>query len=298
MANSNNRNRKRKITKTKGAGKRTNNRWFKILLPERTHTTNEAGGKTEYRYPALCVTSSYDYLSTDLAGQRELDKKHSLKVIGGSVHELRSINRPVLVVKVGNSYSIADGKHMFNYLRHVGIPVEFNLVKVDTIVEAVKTMRLMNSNSKRWTLEQFVRSGATLDDNYKKLEATYKKTKEKYKVTLQVLATIMFCPQKFYTGYATQAIKDGTFQQNVAGEVVKRMLNAIENFYVTTGMTVYSYANKGLISFIYDKYDYFDKEKKFLKIVREEAKKRGVLSSSFGRTEDYKKFFEKCWAKL
>ena len=108
----------------------------------------------------------------------------------------------------------------------------------------------------------------------------------------------MYCPKNFYVSEATKAIKNGTFQQNVAGDIVKRMLRSIENFYVTTGMTVYSYANKGLISFIYDKYDYFDKEKKFLKIVKQEAIKHGVLSSSFGRMEDYKKFFEKCWAKL
>ncbi len=286
--------RKRIVTKTRRIGPN----WFKVLLPERKYITNEAGGNTEYHYPALCVTSSYDCLSMDMAGQRELDVNHSLKVIGGSVRELRSINRPVLVVKVGNNYAIADGKHMFNYLRHVEVPVEFNLVTVETIVEAIKIMRYMNSNAKRWSLEQFVKSGAVLDNNYKKLENLYKKTKEKYKVTLQVLAAIMFCPNKFYTGYATQAIKDGTFQQNVSGEIVKNMLNAIENFYVSTGMTVYSYANKGLVSFIYDKYDYFQKEKKFLKIVKKEAIKRNILSSSFGRMEDYKKFFDECWAKM
>ena len=283
---------KRKIVKIKSVKKQN---WFEVLLNERLYQASEQS--IEICSPAICVTTNYDKLQP-LDGQRNIIPNHFRRMMG-SLKELGYNLRQVIVVEINGYYAVADGNHLFNVCKDLGLPVEFSLVTLKTLVEGIGVMRKMNSTSLRWKLQQFINASAMLDQHYLKLQKLCAKQKERNKVTDEVMAAIMYNQNYWNLGEAKKAVTNGTFRQGSTDKHIQRMLNTIDRFYLKTGMDVYSYANKGLCNFIYSKGEtYFEKEKAFLKAVKKEATSRNILSNPFGRERGYITFFGECWNKM
>lgn len=279
---------KRVVTKT--IHYKTTPSWYEVLLSERMF--KDTMGNDIY-YPAICRTNDYSKLE-DLLGQRESTASHVKKIVG-SVEQLNSVNREIVVVKYHNSYTIADGKHLYRCLIQKGLPIEFKLIEVNNLKDAVAIMRKMNSTSRNWTIHQFVNSMATINKDYAKLLKYYQETD----ITINLLGALMFNIKRLKIGKSNSAIKEGVFQMNTSSKDMELVIKRIKNFYSVTNLDNNQYCNLGLCNFMIDKYDtYSANEKKFLKKVKEIALKRKFTNKSFGKNKEYVEFFAECWNEL
>lgn len=276
------------VTKTKYYAK--NPSWFKVLLAERKYKDVYGNDKL---YPAICLTTDYSMLE-DLKGQRKTTPSHIKRLIE-SIVELNSVNREVVVVRYNGEYTIADGKHLLMGLMQLGLPVEFKLINVDSLKDAIAVMRKMNSTSRNWTIQQFVNSMSFINKDYAKLQKYYEETD----ITMNLLCGLLYNVQKFNPANANNAVKDGTFQINTSIKDVDLYIKRIKHFYAMTNLKNTQYCTWGLISFISDKSDvYTSKETKFLTAVKEVAHKRKHTDKSFGERKEYVDFFTECWNDL
>lgn len=275
---------------TKTIHYKTTPNWYEVLLPERTFT--DKLGREIY-YPAICRTNDYSVLE-DLLGQREATSSHVKKLVG-SVELLNCVNREIVVVKYHNSYTIADGKHLYRALVQMGLPIEFKLIEVNNLKDAVIIMRKMNSTSRNWTIHQFVNSMAVINKDYAKLKSYYVESN----ITINLLGALMFNIKRLKIGNSNSAIKEGTFQMNTSAKDMELIIKRIKNFYNVTNLDNNQYCNLGLCNFIISKYEnYSANEKKFLNKVKEIALKRKFVGKSFGKNKEYLQFFNECWNEL
>lgn len=275
---------------TKTIHYKTTPNWYEVLLPERTHT--DTMGKELY-YPAICITTDYSMLE-DLLGQRETTPSH-LKKLQQSVEQLNCVNREIIVIKYHNSYTLADGKHLYKVLVQMGLPIEFKLIEVTNLKDAVAIMRKMNSTSRNWTLHQFINSMAVINKDYAKLKSYYVESG----ITMNLLGALMFNIKKINTAKSNSAIKEGTFQMNTSAKDMELIFKRVKNFYTITNLDNNQYCNVGLCNFIISKSDtYSVNEKKFLNRVKAEATNRKFVGKSFGKNKEYLQFFNECWNDL
>ena len=276
------------VTKTKYYAK--GNDWYEVILPERRFVDTMG---IERIYPAICRTTDYAKLE-DLQGQRKTTASHVKKLVE-SVTELNSVNREVVVVKYNNHHTLGDGKHLFLTLVQLGLPVEFKLIDVSNLKDAVAVMRKMNSTSRNWTIHQFVNSTAVINKDYAKLQRYYSDTN----ITINLLGALMYNTKKLKVGNSNMAIKNGTFQMNTSASEMALFIKRIKKFYAVTNLDDNQYCSLGLCCFIIEKaHTYSAKEKKFLNVVKEIANKRKYTNKSFGRKKEYIDFFAECWNDL
>jgi hypothetical protein len=279
---------KKVVTKT--IHYKTTPNWYEVLLPERTFT--DTMGNNVY-YPPVCRTTDYSMLE-DLLGQRETTPSHLKKLIA-SIETLNCVNREIIVVKYHNSYTMADGKHLFFALVQKGLPIEFKLIEVSNLKDAVAIMRKMNSTSRNWTLHQFVNSMAVINKDYAKLKSYYIESG----ITMNLLGALMFNNKKLNTAKSNSAIKEGTFQMNTSVKDMELLFKRIKNFYTITNLDDNQYCNVGLCTFMISKSDtYSVNEKNFLNKVKAETTKRKFIGKSFGKNKEYLQFFNECWNEL
>ena len=276
------------VTKTKYYAK--GNDWYQVLLPERTY--KDVYGNDVY-YPAICVTTDYAKIQKT-PGQRDLKSAH-IKELYNSIVELNSVNREIIVVKYNNEYTNVDGLHLYTAEMQLGLPIEFKLIEVTTLKEAVAIMRKMNSTSRNWTIRQFVNSTALINKDYARLKKYY----ESNDITMNLMCGLFYNIQKFNPAKANNTIKDGTFQMNTSIKDIDLFIKRIRYFYTMTNLKNTQYCTWGLISFIIEKNEiYGSKEKIFLAKVKETAHKRKHTDKSFGERQEYVDFFTECWNDL
>jgi len=280
---------KKVVTKTKTKNYATSS-WYDVLLPERRYKDTMGNEKL---YPAICRTFDYTKVE-DLQGQRFSTPSHIKKIVE-SITELNSVNREVIIVKYNNKYTLADGKHLFIGLIQLGLPIEFKLIDVTNLKDAIAVMRKMNSTSRNWTIHQFVNSTSVINKDYAMLQRYYSDTD----ITINLLGALMYNPKRLKVGKSNSAIKEGTFQMNATAKEMNLFISRIKKFYDVTNLDNNQYCTMGLCCFIIEKaHTYSAKEKVFLDVVKDIANKRKYTNKSFGRKKEYIDFFAECWNDL
>jgi hypothetical protein len=272
----------------------TNVKWYDVLLENRFYKAKN--GQTIIS-PKLCLTTSQNHLFTFHERNRKITGGHP-QMIGRSITELGYINRQVVVVKLGNTYYIADGQNMFTWLLSQEMPVEFLLCEAQDESEVINLMRQMNSSSKRWGLKQFVNVCKTNNPKnpYDKLSKLYQEYYSKTKITDKVLGAMMYDEDYFNEGKSSNAIKNGYFNQNVPDVRLLKRLNALKRFYKKTKMSATNYLNAALVIQMYDKQDlYFSNEKKFLANIVKIIHKENKTNIKYGNKEDARDLVRSAW---
>jgi len=268
---------------------------FQVLVKEAVYETHEGD---EVLRPMLCVTEK-----TDL---HNFHKKNRLithtKQMSNSICDLRKVLRPVVVALYNGTYYIIDGQNLYSALVKLGLPIEFYLFETDTEEELLKVMRVMNSSSRRWGIDQFAKVNTSRDKKanaYDKLIEYTEKYKRSIKMTTRVMSAMMFNEHEWNESGASNAVKGEYFVQNVPDVRLKQRIAYLKRFYRTTKMTPTNYLNAGIISLMYDKKDMALKyEKQFFKEINVLANKEDKLSIKFGNVKDAWSFLTKGWKKM
>lgn len=264
--------------------------WYEVLLEARSYKDNF--GNDVY-YPAICMTKDYSK-TIEAPGQRETERNHVV-TMHRSISELNSVNREVIIVKYKNQYTIVDGKHLFCALVDKGLPIEFKLIEVNSLKDAIDIMRKMNSTSKNWTIIQFVKAMSLISKDYSRLMNYYDNTD----ITMNMLCGLMYNINSFKPMKANDAVKEGTFQMNTSVKDMEYFIKSIKRFYTHVGYKNTQYCTWGLITFMIEKGDEYPKyEEKFLKKVKEISMKNKYMDKPFGERKVYHIFFSECWNEL
>ena len=192
--------------------------------------------------PAVYSTVDYDRLEYHKAN-RSVKPAHVKKMMESILQN--GLLRFIVVVCLAGKYIIADGQHLFEALRQMGVRVYFLLKDVADEYEAFRIISQMNSTQKGWTLGDFINGWAFFFDSY----GTLQKMIHQYRLTDAATAMVLGNMTK---STVRTAIKAGEFKA-YNEEHANLFLQAIDNFYshlCPTGLARYSYASEGLISFI------------------------------------------------
>lgn len=239
-------------------------------------------------YPQLCATENYDLFS--LHPKNRVATKSHCKTMCNSIADLRKVLRPLVVVLLNNKYYIVDGQHLYQGLVKFGLPIEFYLLEANTESEVVKIMRQMNSSSRRWNIQQFVKVNTSSDKRknaYDKLQLFTEKYTHIVGMTTKVMAAIMYNESVYNEGSAVKAITNDYFVQIVPDVRIKKRLDSLKRFYKATKMTSSNYLNAAFMEMLYDKQEtFFKNEKQFFASVKGYVKKHNLTCYKFGTRKD------------
>lgn len=285
---------------TKRAKAIVTEKWFEVLLEERTAETKNG---QKIIYPALCSTTEYSMLKY-FATNRKVVMAH-VKKMGYSITTIGLVNRQVVVVKVNGEYYVADGQHLLNWLVSQNMPVEFLLCEVTEKSQAIDIMRVMNSSARRWGLSQFVNVNTaesvkeSKKNPYNKLQKFVEANEKKTGITTKVMSALMYNEAVFNEGGASRAIQEGYFVQNVPDTRINKRLASLKRFYRKTRMSATNYLNAGFFEFLYSKEQtFYQNEKKFIEQVARYVHKHEMTNIKFGNRLDALNLLQKCWINM
>lgn len=270
---------------------------FQVLVKEAIYENYEG---EEILRPMLCRTEKYEILEQHKKN-RVTTKPHEKKMYG-SIDEIRKVLRPIVVVFYNNKYYIIDGQHLYKALVQMGLPIEFYLFEANTEGEMLKVMRVMNSSSRRWGLNQFVKVNTSNDKRKNANDKLFELT-EKYKrsvgMTLKVMSAIMFNEANYSENNAVRAITNDYFVQNVPDIRIRQRLDSLKRFYRTTKMTPSNYLNAAYIEMLYDKQDtFFENERDFFASVKAYVHKHNLTCYKYGTRKDAWSLLSAGWKNL
>lgn len=280
-------------TQKRGRKKVTKVKYFKksdgIKLLYEGQTEGENG---EIKFHPVYITKNYDFFKK-LEGNREPSKSHVNKMLD-SILKL-GVNRDIVVVEVTdtNTIGVVDGQHELRALMKLGASIIFKYVRVKTMEEAIKQITTMNSTSKNWGANQFMDLWLHFNPHYKKLQQFVVENEINITLGAYILYGHSLTESK-------KALRSGEFKINLSQTKIDNLLGAINRLYQKTGLVRGQYCTRGFYEFMKDKADYYRKETKFLKVVSELAKRRGMVRDdkrgfSFGSRENAQSFFDECW---
>lgn len=153
--------------------------------------------------------------------------------------------RPIVVAKISfitgkMGYYIIDGQHLYNALLRLGWDIPYIVTEIKDKRDLVEKIALLNSSSKTWSIQDYVNSWASLEEDYVKLNRYF----QIYDVEMSIVASILSNAGVTGGGTITTRIKSGEFkiqdeEQNVqilegltdVLKIIPRM-NRFENRYV------------------------------------------------------------------
>ncbi len=110
------------------------------------------------------VYRSEDYDRFSFAPEnRPIYQSHLLKIKESLRDNGFLKERPIDVVRRGDSLVITDGQHRFMACRELGLPVYY-VVKSDSAEEAAKAIRVINAYSRSWKPEDYMRHFVALEN--------------------------------------------------------------------------------------------------------------------------------------
>ena len=266
------------------ARKNSRNAEFKTLL-KGSFEYDVNGNKIVY--PDVVETTNYELLKL-LKCNRNVAPAHVQKM-GESVTQLSNNLRDVVVVKIGFEYFIADGQHLFSYLKSVKLPIRCKLVEAKDEREALRIVTMLNSTSRNWGIKNFVEGWANFNKDIKVLQGLTKK----FSLTHTTIAALL---TNSTSSLAKKQIASGNFKVVDMDEAIKR-ITAIDFFYNATGFVRSQYATTGLIDFMGNLgvEKYYKHQNQFINCIVKGMKKRNFDGKTYGRKEDYLAFFNECW---
>lgn len=255
-----------------------------IMLHKATKNLDVNGNYIDYT--AMYETRDYGMFQS-LTNNREVNSGH-VKTMGASVTQLHAILRFIVVVRIKGVHYIADGQHLFAYLKSVGLPIRYFLVEANNQSEAMQIVSKLNSSSRNWGIKNFVEAWCGINKDYNVLQQFQKM----YGLTYTTLAALL---TNNTIANAKRQITSGNFQVTDKEDAIRR-LQAIELFYNTTGMDRSQYATIGLINYMANigVEKYMQDEKKFLNCVTKGINRNAMKGRTFGRKDDYVAFFNEC----
>jgi hypothetical protein len=203
-------------------------KWYDVIADSRYYYTLNGQKITA---PKLCVTTDYSKFGFH-ERNRKVNTGH-VKRMGESIVNLSHINRSVVIVKYKDYHYYADGQHMVTWLISQSMPIEFILVEVKTEEQVTDVMREMNSSSRRWGINQFVKVGMSNDKKnpYVKLNKFVEEYKDSVGMTIKVMSALMFNESYYKENAASRAIYNNYFVQNVPDVRIIKRLTSLKRFY-------------------------------------------------------------------
>jgi hypothetical protein len=271
-------------------------KWYDVIAESRYYYTLNGQKITA---PKICVATDYSKIEYH-DRNRKVYGGH-VKRMGESIVNLSHVMRCGVVVEHKGKYYVADAQHMFKWLISQNMPIEFYLISVQTEQQVTDIMREMNSSSKKWGINQFVKVGMSNDKKnpYVKLDTLVEEYKDSVGMTIKVMAALMFNESFYKENQASRAIYNNYFVQNVPDVRLLKKLNSLKRFYKKTKMSLSNYLNAGIIELMYDKRDlYFQNEKRFLESVKKYVYRHKLVSITWGNKKDVNTLLDKAWQTM
>jgi hypothetical protein len=143
---------------------------------------------------------------------REIIPSHGTK-LSKSLKYMGNI-RPIIITKIKfksrvYKYYLLDGQHLYTALKSLGVD-EIPVVElpIESIESLVKTIAMLNSSSKSWTLKDYVIAWSNIKPDYTTLLGLY----SEFDMELSIVAAICTNSSLANATPGTSVIKSGEFQ--------------------------------------------------------------------------------------
>jgi hypothetical protein len=112
---------------------------------------------------------------------------------------------------------VIEGQHRTNVLIRQGWDIPYIVIDIKDKKDLIETIALLNTSSKSWTLQDYVNSWASLEEDYIKLNRYF----QIYDVEMNIVAAILSNGSVAGGGAVTKKIKSGDFKIQDEKENVK-----------------------------------------------------------------------------
>jgi hypothetical protein len=209
--------------------------------------------------------------------------------LAGSVAKI-GIIRPVVVTrytfnKVDDFY-ILDGQNLYHALKKLGLDIPYVETKVDSDVDLVEQIALMNNSSKSWKMKDYVQAWSYIKPDYEKLSTYCSKS------TLElVFVAAIFLGTKGWSGSVVKKLKYGQFQihNEVRGKKVIFYMEKVLQRMPVLGRAAHKSFLSMYLRFVLENFSMYD-HNKFIAYMKKNEKL--LLAADF-KIEKLEEFFDK-----
>jgi hypothetical protein len=219
---------------------------------------------------------------------RPVRQEHVNK-LAGSVAKI-GIIRPVVVTrytfnKVEDFY-ILDGQNLYHALKKLGLDIPYVETKVDSDVDLVEQIALMNNSSKSWKMKDYVQAWSYIRPDYQKLTTYCSKS------TLElVFIAAVFLGTKGWSGSVVKKLKYGEFHihNETKGKKIIFYMEKVLQQMPVLGRAAHKAFLSMYLRFVMENFSMYD-HNKFIRYMKKNEKL--LLDADF-KIEKIEEFFDK-----
>lgn len=217
---------------------------------------------------------------------RPVRQEHVNKLVS-SVGKI-GIIRPVVVTrytfnKVEDFY-ILDGQNLYHALNKLGLEIPYVETKVDSDVDLVEQIALMNNSSKSWKMKDYIQAWSYIKPDYQKLSNYSSKSTLELVFIAAILVGI-----KGWSGSIVKKLKHGEFQihnETKGKKIISYMEHVLQQMPLLD-RTVHKSFLSQYLRFVTENFSMYD-HKKFMAYMKKNEK---LLIEANTRMEKLEQFF-------